>query len=149
MDVEERFDLSRTDQLELIEQVADQALTDQTVGELARLVEQEHLTSTYEVDKVSTVEADNKKATDSGTVLGNKTKHAEERIVERGVSESAIRDTLNNPLFVGEVVVDAFGRKSVRYIGTDATVILNPDTEAVITTWKTGSRIRKKYGGNG
>ena len=32
MDVEERFDLSRTDQLELIEQVADQALTDQTVG---------------------------------------------------------------------------------------------------------------------
>ena len=52
MDVEERFDLSRTDQLELIEQVADQALTDQTVGELARLVEQDGLTDDSEHGKV-------------------------------------------------------------------------------------------------
>ena len=26
------------------------------------------------------------------------------------------------------------------------TVVINPDTQAVITTWKTGSRIRRKYG---
>ena len=39
MDVEERFDLSRTDQLELIEQVTNAALSDQSLGELAQLVE--------------------------------------------------------------------------------------------------------------
>ena len=39
MGVEERFDLSRTDQLELIEQVTNAALSDQSLGELARLVE--------------------------------------------------------------------------------------------------------------
>ena len=31
------------------------------------------------------------------------------------------------------------------YIGKEATVILNPETGEVVTTWKTGSRIRKKY----
>ena len=44
-------------------------------------------------------------------------------------------------------MADDKGRKSVKYIGKDATVIMNPDTNTVITTWKTSSRVRKKYKG--
>ena len=78
--------------------------------------------------------------------FADKTKHASERAIYRNVEDLQIDDAINNPLFKGDVVVDEYGRKSVKYIGTDATVILNPDTEEVITTWKTGSRTRKKYG---
>jgi len=78
--------------------------------------------------------------------FADKTKHASERATGRNIVDSQIDDAISNPLFKGEVVVDEQGRKSVKYIGTDATVILNPDTKEVITTWKTGSRTKKKYG---
>lgn len=77
--------------------------------------------------------------------FANKSKHAEEREIERNISEFAINDALENPLFKSDVVVDELGRKSVKYIGKEATVIINPDTNTEITTWKTSSRIRKKY----
>lgn len=75
-----------------------------------------------------------------------KTKHASERAEQRNVKNEEIEDALLNPLHKGEVVVDDEGRKSVKYIGKDVTVILNPDTNEVITTWKTGTRVRRKYG---
>lgn len=79
-------------------------------------------------------------------LFADKTKHAEERSVQRNLADSEIDDALEHPLFVGEVVIDEFGRKSVKYIGNDATVVINPDTGIVVTSWKTGSKIRKKYG---
>lgn len=79
--------------------------------------------------------------------FADKSRHAEEREAERNISEAAIKDALQNPLFKGEVVVDEYGRKSIKYIGREATVIMNPDTNTEITTWKTGLRIRKKYEG--
>ena len=79
--------------------------------------------------------------------FADKSRHAEEREVERNISEAAIKAALQNPLFKGDVVVDEYGRKSIKYIGREATVIMNPDTNTEITTWKTGSRIRKKYEG--
>lgn len=78
--------------------------------------------------------------------FAEKTKHATERTVERNVLDSEIDDALKNPLFKGNVITDEQGRKSIKYIGKDVTVIQNPDTEEVITTWRTGSRVRKKYG---
>lgn len=78
-------------------------------------------------------------------LFAEKTKHAEERSEQRQVADSEIDDALDNPLFVGEVVTDEQGRKSRKYIGKDVTVILNPDTKIVITSWKTGTKIRRKY----
>ena len=75
-----------------------------------------------------------------------KTQHATERSMQRGLSDFAIEEAISNPLYIGEVVFDSEGRKSVKYVGKEATVVINPDTQAVITTWKTGSRIRRKYG---
>ena len=75
-----------------------------------------------------------------------KSKHMEERAKERGISEADIEDAKQNPLHEGEVIIDDFGRRSVKYIGMNATVIVNPDTNVEITSWRTGKRTRKKYG---
>ena len=80
--------------------------------------------------------------------FAEKTVHANERIEQRGLSETGVDDALANPLYKGDVIVDNAGRKSVKYIGKDVTVIWNPDTGEVITAWKTGTRIRRKYGGD-
>ena len=78
-------------------------------------------------------------------LFAEKTKHAEERSVQRQLADTEIDDALAHPLHVGEVVTDAQGRKSIKYIGKDVTVILNPDTGIVITSWKTGTKIRQKF----
>lgn len=150
-----QYQISHAEQAKIAEKISNHAVSDREIGELSRLMEQEDLTSAYEVDKVSargmspsgSTETDNKETNYPNIISGNKTRHAEERLVERGLSEKTIADAISNPMFVGEVVVDEFGRKSVRYIGADVTVVLNPDTGDVITIWKTGSRMRKKYGG--
>ena len=78
--------------------------------------------------------------------FADKTSHANDRMAERGVLDSEVTDAIDNPLVKGPVVTDQSGRQSVKYIGKDATVIVNPATGEVITTWKTSSRIRRKYG---
>ena len=80
--------------------------------------------------------------------FAKKTLHADERIEQRNLPEIGVDDALSNPLYKGDVIVDEAGRKSVKYIGKDITVILNPDTGEVVTAWKTGTRIRRKYGGD-
>ena len=91
------------------------------------------------------------KATERGNMkmplqlFADKTVHAVERTEYREVQDVDIDDALKNPLYKGEVVVDDKGRKSVKYIGRNATVIYNPDTEKAVTVWKTGTRTRKKY----
>lgn len=79
-------------------------------------------------------------------LFADKSKHASERVTERQVDDADIDDALKNPLFKGDVVIDDLGRPSVKYIGKAVTVIWNPEEELVVTTWKTGSRIRRKYG---
>ena len=74
-----------------------------------------------------------------------KTKHATERAVERTITDSAIENALKNPLFKGEPVIDSKGRKSIKYIGEEVTVIYNPDNDSIITAWKTGASTKKKY----
>ena len=67
-------------------------------------------------------------------------------MVERNITEIEVDDALKIPLFIGEIKTDEQGRKSQKYIGKDATVIRNPDTGEVITSWKTSTKLRKKYG---
>ena len=71
--------------------------------------------------------------------------HTIDRAGERGVSQSAALDALCHPLHIGDITVDEQGRRSQRFIGTDATVNINPDTGNIATVWKTGKNTRKKY----
>ena len=87
------------------------------------------------------------KAGKSGIIKSGITGHAADRMSERNVSDADIDDTRKNPLHVKPVVMDALGRKSQVIIGRAATICVNPDTGQIITTWKTGTKIRKKYGG--
>ena len=77
--------------------------------------------------------------------FSEKSEHAKDRVKQRKVSDEAIADAINNPLFKGDVITDDFGRRSIKYIGRDATVCLNPDTDIITTTWQTGKRTIKKY----
>ena len=74
-------------------------------------------------------------------------KHAEARMSERGVTTSGIKDALENPLHVTEVKVDKYGRPSQKYIGKEATVVVNPETGKIVTTYPTKTKYRKKYEG--
>lgn len=85
------------------------------------------------------------KSAKSSIINAEKSKHAFERVEQRNVTDDAINEALTNPLHKGNVVVDGKGRKSIKYIGENATVCVNPDTNTIITTWKTGSRTVTKY----
>lgn len=75
------------------------------------------------------------------------TLHAQERQAKRQVGDEAISDARMYPLHVAVVKTDSQGRRSQKYIGAEATVVINPDTGAVITVWSTGNATRKKYKG--
>lgn len=74
-----------------------------------------------------------------------KTEHAEKRREERNVSDDDVSDALNEPLYVGDLEIDKNGRPSQKYVGKNATVVINPDTNKEITSWRTSSRLRKKF----
>lgn len=74
-----------------------------------------------------------------------KTEHAEKRREERNVSDDDVSDALNEPLYVGDLAIDKNGRPSRKYVGKNATVVINPDTNKEITSWRTSSRLRKKF----
>lgn len=84
----------------------------------------------------------------SGIIEAGKTAHAVERMIERDVSEQDVNDARENPLHKRDIVTDENGRRSQVIIGNKATICINPDTGKVITTWKTSTRIRRKYGGD-
>lgn len=73
--------------------------------------------------------------------------HSVDRGDQRGVTSSDVLDAVTKPLYVREVKTDQKGQKSQRFIGSEATVNINPDTGNIVTVWKTGKRERKRYGG--
>lgn len=81
----------------------------------------------------------------NGIKVSTPSKHMLERALERGVSVEAITNALKSPLNIGQIKTDSQGRRSQRFIGTEATVNVNPDNGIVTTIWKTGSNTRKKY----
>lgn len=76
--------------------------------------------------------------------LEDKTIHIRKRQIERKVNDEDIDDALIKPLKIIDQGTDKQGRKSVKYIGERATVIINPDTKNKVTTWPTSSRKRRK-----
>ena len=61
-------------------------------------------------------------------------------MAEKNVSQSDISNALKNPLQVTEIRYDSQGRPSVRYIGNNATVIVNPETGNIITVYPTSAQ---------
>jgi hypothetical protein len=70
------------------------------------------------------------------------TGHATDRLGERGVTPEGVADAIDNPISV-EIGPTTEKGRSTRYVGKDATVVINPDTGKIISVWKTGSRKRK------
>lgn len=86
-----------------------------------------------------------------GLNIINKTFHSDDRKEERNVSINDIVSALKNPLNDVKTAVDDIGKPSRRYIGNKATVVVNPNTNALVTVWQTGRKTaerlrRKKYG---
>lgn len=99
---------------------------------------EKYLSILTESDKIRTTAA-------NGLKVETVSSHTLDRASERGVTNEAIIDALENPLFIRDVVTDNLGRKSQRFVGDTATVNVNPDTGKVATVWKTGEKTRKKY----
>lgn len=71
--------------------------------------------------------------------------HTLERAEERGITSAAIKDALEQPLHIGDTVVDDCGRKSQRFVGNIATVNVNPVSGKITTVWRTGKATKRKY----
>ena len=85
------------------------------------------------------------KETVNGITIKSVSAHTIERAGQRGVSQKAVLDAIQNPLHTNPMQVDKYGRKSQRFIGKTATVNINPDTGNIATVWKTGKSTRQKY----
>ena len=79
-----------------------------------------------------------------GTKVNKATKHVIKRMLERKIKANSIVDSLEKPLYISDEKVNAKG-SSKQYIGEEATSVVNPNKETVVTTWSTGSRQRKRY----
>ena len=71
------------------------------------------------------------------------TAHPFDRMLERNISFKDITDTIKNTLHTTEIKVDEFGRPSYKIVGKNATVIINPETNTLITTYKTTSNAKR------
>ncbi|MBS0622249.1 MAG: DUF4258 domain-containing protein [Verrucomicrobia bacterium] len=70
--------------------------------------------------------------------------HALQRAVERGVAKEAILDALSSPLKIEKVKIDQLGKPSQRFIGKKAEVVINPETQQVISVNPTATKKFKK-----
>jgi hypothetical protein len=70
--------------------------------------------------------------------------HIKERMFERSVDKRHVSDAITNPLQIKDKPVDELGRKSRKYIGEHATIAINPDTGYLLTTYPTGSSVRRR-----
>jgi len=66
--------------------------------------------------------------------------HALQRAVERGVSRESILDAIASPLKIEEVRIDNLGRPSQRFIGKKAEVVINPETQQVVSVNPTSTK---------
>ena len=81
--------------------------------------------------------------TPNGITIRSLSRHQQERADERAVKVSDMKDAVLNPLHICDVKEDESG-KSQRFIGRFATINVNPDTGALITSWRTGKRMVKR-----
>jgi hypothetical protein len=85
--------------------------------------------------------------TSDGHIVAKLKGHFLDQAGTRAVGADAAIDSLLHPLHITDVKYNERNEPSVQYIGNAATVAYNPETDTVITTWPTGKRTRKKYGG--
>ena len=64
----------------------------------------------------------------------------EQRANQRNFTQDNINDAIKNPLEATETKYDNQGRPSVKYIGINATVVLNPKTGLIITVYPTSTQ---------
>ena len=83
--------------------------------------------------------------TSNGINVTGISKHCEERINERDITISDVKEALIKQLHVCDVKTDENGRKSQRFIGEKVTANVNPDTGYIPTAWKTGKATARKY----
>lgn len=85
--------------------------------------------------------------TKNGIKVAGVAGHFKERLLGRGVSENDVINTLKNPLHIGKIKYGEKGSSQV-FIGNNATIVINPDSGVLISTYPTGRERRKKYGKN-
>ncbi|MGI6689328.1 MAG: minor capsid protein [Christensenellales bacterium] len=84
--------------------------------------------------------------TSDGLVVTKHSAHSLEAMAKRVVDSNEIEDALKAPLYIYPDRTDKKGDVSRRYLGDKATVNINPTTGVITTVWRTGTRLRKKYG---
>ena len=97
---------------------------------------------------------DDKKKQDTGLIglkngnveIKDISQHLFERKIFRNVPYEDMSDAFTKPLDIGTIKIDEKGRKSIKYTGKKATIIVNPDNGTITTVWKTGKDKVKKYG---
>lgn len=85
--------------------------------------------------------------TKNGIKVAGVAGHFKERLLGRGVSEDDVINALKNPLHIGKIKYGEKGSSQV-FIGNNATIVINPDSGVLISTYPTGRERRKKYGKN-
>ncbi|MDH6344169.1 RHS repeat-associated protein [Parabacteroides sp. PFB2-12] len=65
--------------------------------------------------------------------------HATQRTNERNIAQKDINDALKNPLKITDVKIQENGA-SVKYIGREVTVVVNPETGKIITVYRTSTQ---------
>ncbi len=70
--------------------------------------------------------------------------HGVSRKIERNVRTIDELDALKNPIKVKPVKIDFEGRPSQRYIGKKASVVVNPETNKIISVNPTSSKVETK-----
>jgi len=73
-----------------------------------------------------------------GTVVRGLTKHGIDRVIggykREGVSARAMLDALKNPIQIVSQI-DPDGQPSVKFIGNNPVVVVNPETGRIVTVW--------------
>jgi len=72
--------------------------------------------------------------------LPSPTKHGLNQKINRGVKSVDELDALKNPLTKGPTKYDSMGRPSQRYVGKKAEVVINPNTNKIVSVNPTSSR---------
>jgi hypothetical protein len=81
-----------------------------------------------------------------GLIATKHSAHALEAMAKRAVDRNEIEVALKAPLYIYPDRTNKKGDVSRRYLGDKATVNVNPTTGVITTVWRTGFRLRKKYG---
>ena len=79
-------------------------------------------------------------------ILEGMSDHSLWQAFTRGITPEEIIDAVENPLKVNGPTLREDGQYSQRFIGYFAIVNINPETGVLSTLWKTGKRIRRKFG---